>query len=104
MERALFLFTLSAFALSLALLILFPMGSFTGIISTLFYNTAVSFYGILLLIIWFCVDSGIGTGFKIGAGMGCLSGRDCGCNEINVIAYSSAIFGAIDFNHVPIFD
>jgi hypothetical protein len=69
MERALFLFTLSAFALSLALLILFPMGSFTGVISTLFYNTAVSFYGIFMLIVWFCVDSGIGTGFKIGAGM-----------------------------------
>jgi hypothetical protein len=69
MERALFLFTLSAFALSLALLILFPMGSFTGVISTLFYNTAVSFYGILILIIWFYVDSRIGTGFKIGAGM-----------------------------------
>ena len=69
MERALFLFTLSAFALSLALLILFPIGSFTGLISTLFYNIAVSFYGILILISWFYVDSGIGSGFKIGAGM-----------------------------------
>lgn len=69
MERTLFLLTLSVFALSLALLILFPIGSFTGLISTLFYNTAVSFYGILMLIVWFCVGSGIGTGFKIGAGM-----------------------------------
>ncbi len=69
MEGTLFLLTLSAFALSLALLILFPIGPFTGLMSTLFYNTAVSFYGILILIIWFCVGSGTGTGFKIGAGM-----------------------------------
>lgn len=68
-EQPVFTIALSVFALALILLILFPMGYFTGFISTLFYNTAVSFYGILILIIWFCWDFKVGVGLRIGAGM-----------------------------------
>ena len=69
-ERPVFAVVVSAFLLSSTLFIIFPVGYLTGLVSTLFYNTAVSFYGILLLIIWFYVDSGIGAGLKIGLGMG----------------------------------
>lgn len=59
----------AAFMLSLLILTLFPIGYLTGLISTLFYNTAVSFYGIMLLLIWLSVAPEKGIGFKIGTGM-----------------------------------
>ncbi|MEK7851010.1 MAG: MFS transporter [Deltaproteobacteria bacterium] len=68
-ERPVFAIMLSAFALALILLALFPIGYFTGFISTLFYNTAVSFYGIMMIVIWYYIAPEIGTGLKIGTGM-----------------------------------
>jgi MFS family permease len=68
-DRPVFAASLSSFALSLFFLATLPIGLFTGLVSTILYNTAVSFYGIMMLVVWFSVASDMGLGLRIGVGM-----------------------------------
>lgn len=68
-SRSVIITSLLALTASIFILIILPIGPFTGFVSTILYNTAVSFYGIMMLIVWFYAASDMGLGLRTGMGM-----------------------------------